>query len=331
MLGHVKSKNAVHGVLLVDKPIGATSNAVLQQVKYFFNARKAGHTGTLDPLASGLLPICFGEATKFSRFLLDADKNYIVSMQLGVQTTTGDSEGEVIARKQVPLLSPHILMQIVNQFKGTIEQLPSMYSAIKYQGKPLYKYARKGIAVKRKIRKVIIHDLQLLSFSGPIVSLSVTCSKGTYIRTLVEDIGEKLGCGAHVISLRRLVSGSFEASQMINYDKIQQLAEQKNQASLQKMLLPISSMVTHLPSIKLDSPHSTLICDGNKVELADNLPCGWTSIFSSDNHFLGVGQILEGGKLAPTRMLSPQISKAKGHDSAYGTNTQICIQHPELS
>ena len=296
------TKSTVNGVLLLDKPVGYTSNVVLQRIKRTFNARKAGHTGTLDPFASGLLPVCFGEATKFSRFLLNADKKYSVSMQLGIKTTTGDQGGDVLASRKIPLLSTKILTQILNQFKGTIKQTPPMYSAIKYRGQPLYKYARKGIEINRQPRDITVYDLQLTGFSENILTLLVACSKGTYIRTLVEDIGEKLGCGAHTVRLRRLQTGSYVENQMVSYDQLIQLGRQGKQAALQKFLLPINSLVSHLPAIKLDKSHITLIYHGKMINIENNLPCGWVSICSAEDHFLGVGEVLENGRIAPSRL-----------------------------
>ncbi|MGB5440817.1 MAG: tRNA pseudouridine(55) synthase TruB, partial [Gammaproteobacteria bacterium] len=205
----------VNGILLLDKPAGVTSNAALQIVKKLYRARKAGHTGSLDPLATGLLPICFGEATKISGFLLDADKDYLVTCKLGERTTTGDAEGEVEQRRPVERVTEKLVRKAMQGFIGDIEQIPPMYSALKHKGERLYKLARQGIEVERAPRQVTIFEMELTDFSLPEATFRVHCSKGTYVRTLIEDIGEVLGCGAHVIRLRRLGVGPFDSSGMI--------------------------------------------------------------------------------------------------------------------
>ena len=205
-------KRAVNGILLLDKPPTMSSNRALQTVKHLFAARKAGHTGSLDPLASGLLPVCFGEATKFCQYLLSADKTYLVTMRLGIRTDTGDTEGEVISERPVPEVTSAILEKIFDQFRGEIEQVPSMYSALKHQGQPLYKLARQGITVARESRRLTIFRLTVLNFTADSVQFELHCSKGTYVRTLVDDFGEVLGCGAHVTQLRRIGVGAFTCS-----------------------------------------------------------------------------------------------------------------------
>ena len=221
----INNKRDVNGILLLDKPKGLSSNAALQQVKRLYCARKAGHTGSLDPLASGMLPICFGKATKMSQQWLNADKIYHVRAQLGIQTTTGDAEGSIVAEKAVPDLTPKIIEQTLNRFRGEIQQVPPMYSALKHQGQPLYKLARRGITIERLPRAVIIHHLSLLSYENHQLELQVHCSKGTYIRTLIEDIGEALHCGAHVVELRRLSVGNFSAEQMISLEQLLALGQ----------------------------------------------------------------------------------------------------------
>src|SRR3990167_9071748 len=208
-----KGRN-LSGLLVLDKPVGITSNAALQQVKALYQASKAGHTGSLDPLASGMLIICFGEATKFSQYLLDADKTYEVHAKLGEKTTTGDAEGEIVTRQSVPTFSKNEIEKVLENFRGEIRQIPSMYSAIKYQGKPLYEYARAGIEVERQARPIFIYELVLRSIEKQECHLFVHCSKGTYIRTLIENIGDKLRCGAHVAGLRRLSIGKFGPNSM---------------------------------------------------------------------------------------------------------------------
>src|SRR5579862_9142002 len=222
----VRIKRQIHGILLLDKPLGMTSNAALQKVKRLFNAKKAGHTGSLDPLATGMLPICFGEATKFSQFLLESDKCYQVEAKLGVKTRTGDAEGEVIAVKPVMDLTCERLEAVLSQFVGQIQQIPPMYSALKIQGKPLYELARQGIEIPREARSVQIYRLQLIDFQAETLKFEVQCSKGTYVRTLVEDIGELLGCGAHVSALRRTVVLPYNEIKMYTLDALEEIHQQ---------------------------------------------------------------------------------------------------------
>ena len=234
-----KFKRDVNGILLLDKPIGITSNAALQTVKRLYAAKKAGHTGSLDPLATGMLPICFGKATKISAQLLDADKTYQVTAQLGIKTATGDKEGEIIAEKPVATFTLSQMEKTLENFRGPIQQIPPMYSALKHQGQPLYKLARRGITIERLPRSVTIHQLDLINFADDVIELYVRCSKGTYIRTLIEDIGEALGCGAHVISLRRLTVAKFLEKNMITLDQVCNLQQQLEE--LDQYLLPFKS------------------------------------------------------------------------------------------
>ncbi len=217
----------MNGIFLLDKPIHISSNAALQKVKRLFQAKKAGHTGSLDPLATGMLPICFGQATKFSQYLLDADKSYAVTMQLGVRTNTSDKEGEVISTREVPNLSVTDIDRAFDNFRGNIQQVPSMFSALKYQGKPLYFYARQGITIERPSRAITIHAIDHISLENNLVYFTVHCSKGTYVRTLVDDVGEQLGCGAHVTQLRRLSVGPYRETDMMT---MEQLTAQLNNA-----------------------------------------------------------------------------------------------------
>ncbi|MCK4609349.1 MAG: tRNA pseudouridine(55) synthase TruB, partial [Gammaproteobacteria bacterium] len=230
------------GILLLDKPAGITSNDALQKVKRLYHARKAGHTGSLDPLASGMLPICLGQATKFSQFLLEADKSYRVIGKLGLKTATGDAEGDVIEERDASKVNAKQIEKILTQFRGTVEQIPSMYSAIKHKGQPLYKLARQGITVERKSRSVVIYELDFIGFEKGLLELEICCSKGTYIRTLVEDIGEVLGCGAHVVALRRLSCGSFLEEQMVTLPNLEELAAEQGQKAIVSLLLPVESM-----------------------------------------------------------------------------------------
>ena len=234
------NKSQVNGVLLLNKPSGMTSNAALQQVKRLLQAKKAGHTGSLDPLASGMLPMCFGRATKLCQHLLNADKRYFVRAKLGVRTNTSDQEGHVIATREVPALSAVAIDRAFDAFRGEIEQVPSMFSAIKHQGQPLYKLARQGIEVERKSRHIKIYELMVLDYQNSVVTFEVHCSKGTYIRTLVDDFGELLGCGAHVTYLHRLSVGPFQKEQMIPLDKIESDTERL------RYLLSLESLGTML-------------------------------------------------------------------------------------
>ena len=245
--GVKKIRRKLDGVLLLDKPIGMSSNQALQAARRVFNAQKAGHTGTLDPLATGLLPLCFGEATKFAGELLDADKTYIATLQLGITTDTGDAEGREITRRTVSATQSEVAAAIAH-FQGEIEQIPPMYSALKRDGKPLYEYARAGIEVARAPRKITIHKIEMLECRDEQVSIEVTCSKGTYIRTLAVDIGERLGCGAHLIALRRTVTGGMSVASAITLDALQAMPEPEREAAL----LPADALIAYLPAFQLD-------------------------------------------------------------------------------
>lgn len=294
----------VSGIFLLDKPCHITSNAALQIVKRLFGARKAGHTGSLDPLASGMLPICFGEATKFSQFLLEADKSYRVTAKLGVCTATGDAEGEIIAERPVGDLTQQQIAAVLASFRGEILQVPSMYSALKYQGRPLYELARQGITVERAARPVSIYTLDLISQTADTLTLDITCSKGTYIRTLLEDIGNALGCGAHVIELRRLTTASFMEAQMMPLTEIEILAEKKDFSLLDAHLLPIDAAVAAWPAINISEAGAYYLLRGQPI-IAPRAPAkGWVRLILSQNRFLGVGEILSDGRVAPRRLVS---------------------------
>lgn len=288
------------GILLLDKPSGLSSNQALSKVKGIFKIRKAGHTGSLDPLASGMLPICFGEATKFARFLLEADKSYHVVAKLGETTTTGDSEGDIVDRQQVPALTTSTLAPYLEKFTGEIEQKPSMFSALKHQGKPLYHYARKGIEIDRPTRRIHIKSLQLEGIhqrpGQTTLSLVVTCSKGTYIRTLVEDLGQVLGCGAHVVALRRLWVGGFKQQPMLSLGDLRQAEDPKAHC------LPIALALNHLPEITLSESMATYVLHGQKVRISHH-NIGWVSLKNHLGEFIGMGEYLDDGRLAPRRML----------------------------
>lgn len=290
----------VNGILLLDKPLGLTSNQALTEVKRLFTATKAGHTGSLDPLASGMLPICFGEATKFSQFLLEADKQYLVEAKLGVRTATGDAEGEIIATREVSVNQSQ-LETVFESFRGEISQIPSMYSAIKFQGKPLYAYARQGIEIERQARTVVIKQLTLLSYQDDHFSIQVTCSKGTYIRTLIEDIGEKLGCGAYVTLLRRTYVDPYQEAKMLTLDELKKYKEE--QPFLDEWLLPIDTMLSGWPELNLAASIAFYMKQGQPVIVPRAPTQGSVRLFSEGN-FLGVGEILDDGRVAPRRLVT---------------------------
>jgi tRNA pseudouridine55 synthase len=294
----------VHGILLLDKPIGMTSNAALQQIKHHFAAKKAGHTGSLDPLATGMLPLCLGEATKFSQFLLEADKVYSVSARLGIKTATADGEGEIIAEREIGEITEHRLLEMMKKFLGEIQQIPSMYSAIKHQGRPLYELARKGIEVERKSRVVKIYDLKLLDYGVDFFNFEVRCSKGTYVRTLVEDMGEILGCGAHVSALRRLIVGPYQSEKMITLDQIAELAQQEEKTILDNFLLPINTTVSNWPEVILSEAAAYYLRRGQAVIVPHAPTSGMVSMQLKGGRFLGVGEIIEDGRVAPRRLVA---------------------------
>ncbi|GGO88617.1 tRNA pseudouridine synthase B [Marinobacterium nitratireducens] len=303
------------GILLVDKPAGLTSNGVLQRVKRLYGAAKAGHTGALDPLATGMLPITFGEATKFSQFLLDADKRYLTTAKLGVRTTTSDADGDVVEQREVPadLDRARIEALLEAHFLGEIEQVPSMYSALKHQGQPLYKLARKGVQVEVKPRRVTIYEIRMTALRGDEIDLDIRCSKGTYIRSIVEDLGLLLGCGAHVQMLRRLDTGPYKADMMIGLEQLQSLAtpaagsddEKGIQARLDALLLPVTSALEDLPSIELEAEQAQRVLQGQRLALRDVAAVELIKIFERDNgRFLGIAQISDDGVLRPRRLLA---------------------------
>ena len=294
----------ISGILLLDKPAGVTSNGALQMAKKMYAAAKAGHTGSLDPLATGMLPICFGEATKFSQFLLDADKHYRVEARLGARTETGDADGEVVEERPVSVTQARVL-DVMERYGGHIEQIPSMYSAIKHNGEPLYKLARRGITVEREPRPVTIHRLELVSLEDDVLTLEVECTKGTYVRTLVEDIGEDLGCGAHVIALRRLGAGPYPAERMITLTELGERKEEGGFEAIDEKLLPLSTAVADWPRAELGDNAAWYLLQGQPV-MADHRPTeGWVGIYqASSGEFLGVGEVLEDGRIAPRRLVA---------------------------
>ncbi|MBX3708251.1 MAG: tRNA pseudouridine(55) synthase TruB [Gammaproteobacteria bacterium] len=297
-------RRQVHGILLLDKPPGLTSNGALQRVKRLFYAKKAGHTGSLDPIATGMLPLCFGEATKFSQFLLESDKVYHVVAKLGVCTTTGDNEGEVIEIRPVVDVTALRLEEVIGNFLGEIEQIPPMFSAIKFQGKPLYELARRGIEVERKPRKVTIFSLQLESLSGDQAIFQVHCSKGTYIRTLIEDIGRELGCGAHVAELRRTMVSPYGNAVMYTLPALEAIVERTGIEGLDACLLPVETSVQIFPSVQLSTAAIFYLRMGQPVRAAFPSGSAMVRLMSENAKFLGIGEVMPDGRVRPHRLLS---------------------------
>jgi tRNA pseudouridine55 synthase len=297
----------VHGVLLLDKSVDLSSNDVVIRAKRLLNAQKAGHTGTLDPFATGLLPVCFGEATKFSQDLLEADKSYRTVLHLGLTTNTGDTEGEVLERKEVTVSLPQI-MAALEHFKGDILQVPPMYSALKRDGKPLYEYARAGVTLEREARPVTIHELDFVSYEAPFLTLQVKCSKGTYIRVLGEDIGRLLGCGAHLNALRRTRVGHLTLEHAITLEALAGMSEVECVAQL----APVDALLSTFPKILLNDVLSTRFLHGQRLALAQQsvlLPetPGRVRVYrETDGQLLGSAQLQTYGILAPERLIAKQ-------------------------
>ena len=293
----------IHGVFLLDKPQGMSSNDIMQKVKRIFQANKAGHTGALDPLATGMLPICLGEATKFSQFLLDADKRYLVTAKLGERTATSDAEGQIVETREVKVKTPEILTAL-EQFRGDILQVPTMFSALKHNGKPLYEYARQGITVEREARPITIFELNFIEYNAPYLTLEVHCSKGTYIRTLVDDLGEVLDCGAHVTMLRRTAVADYPTEKMLDWHALQSLAEPQDLSLLDALLLPMDTVVAKLPALTLNESQTQGIGFGQRIKF-DNLNRlqGQVRLFSHENRFLGVAVIDENNVIRPQRLV----------------------------
>ena len=287
----------------MDKPAGISSNDVVQQAKRLFGAQKVGHTGSLDPLATGVLPLCFGEATKFSQYLLDANKTYWTRIRLGVSTETGDADGEVIAQVDATAITQTQVSDALETFVGEIEQIPSMYSALKHQGQPLYKLARQGIEVERAPRTVTIYSAELLQFAEAYIELRVHCSKGTYIRSLAEDLGAALGCGGHVSALRRLAAGPYAEAQAVTLEQVSVIGDPQEMDAL---LLPVASAVGSWPSVRLHEDTAHYVRQGQPVQVAHAPTDGWVQIFESaeEDRFLGVGEVLTDGRIAPRRLVA---------------------------
>lgn len=292
----------INGVLLLDKPKGASSNHALQRVRRLLQAQKAGHTGTLDPMATGLLPVCLGEATKFSAHLLEADKVYRTRVQLGAVTDTGDAEGEVVERCEVPSLTVAGIERVLERFRGEIEQVPPMYSALKHQGRKLYELAREGKSVERAVRRVTVYDARLLAFEGDAFELEVRVSKGTYIRTLAEDIGRALGCGAHITALRRLATGPFDSEGMLPLEALEALSGQDEREAA---LLPVDVLVAHLPKLEVDERARQRLMHGQAASVdAAGEKTGKLTRLYCDETFLGLGVVTGPQEVAPKRLLN---------------------------
>lgn len=295
----------VTGILLLDKPLGLSSNDALQRVKRFYRAAKAGHTGSLDPLATGLLPCCLGDATKFSAYLLDADKRYRVRLRLGVTTTTADAEGDIIDDVPVVGVDEARVREVLLGFLGTISQLPPMHSAVKHQGQRLYKLARQGLEVDRTPREIRIFALDLLSMDLPEIELDVHCSKGTYVRTLAEDIGRELGCGAHVSGLRRTAVGPYSETlgPFVGLDRIEAMSGEDDMAGLDALLLPLDTALGHWPAVRLSADAAFYLRQGQAVLIPQAPTQGLVRLYDPSQIFVGVGEILDDGRVQPKRLI----------------------------
>ena len=298
----------MNGIFLLDKPLGISSNAALQKVKWIFknlstHRIKAGHTGSLDPLATGLLPICLGDATKFSQYLLDSDKTYAVTMKLGIRTTTSDAEGDIISTRNVPPLTLPDINTAFDFFRGETQQIPSMFSALKHNGIPLYDYARRGIEIQRPSRKIIIYQLDVLNYQNHNVEFTVKCSKGTYVRTLVDDLGERLNCGAHVTQLRRLAVGPFDASQMMTIEQLTQIAQDHPQ-TIQTVLLSVDTAVSHWPAMIFSESMVMRLQQGQTVIAPECIDAPFVRLKKEDHTFFGVAQVIDQQKIVPQRLIN---------------------------
>ncbi|CAL4323368.1 tRNA pseudouridine synthase B [Buchnera aphidicola (Eriosoma lanigerum)] len=308
----MKFRYHINGVLLIDKPKGISSAQVVKQVKNIFQVSKVGHTGALDPLATGILPICFGESTKFSNYLLNSNKRYLVIAKLGIKTDTSDAEGKIIKERKINFTN-YQLQLILKKFIGNIDQQPSMYSAIKYRGIPLYKYAREGITINRETRKIIIYELNYIIHNKKFIKLEIYCSKGTYIRTLIDDLGEELGCGAHVVFLRRIQVGFYNLTNLVNLEKLNNLKIYYHENNLiyskyiKKLLYPIDSPISHLSKINLNEDESKKIIQGQAIKLSRIYIFPRKTVRIINIHtklFIGIGKINQDNFLIPIRLIS---------------------------
>jgi len=292
-------KVVVDGLLLIDKPLGLSSNQALSKIKFLFSPKKVGHTGTLDPMATGLLPICLGEATKFSSYLLNADKTYVGLIRLGYKSSTGDKEGEIIKQEFDKIPSKSEVKRILKNFIGPIDQLPPMFSALKHKGKPLYLYAREGINIPRPKRKILIHEIELLDYQGDELRLKIKCSKGTYIRTLAEDIGDKLNVGAYLLELNRSGIGSLSIDSAVKIEQIEEIKEQERV----KLLLPVDELLSSFQKLILNCNDTTAIKDGKIIDQSGKTP-GFYRLYEVKDEFIGLGEIDKIGKLKAKRLIS---------------------------
>jgi len=302
---------AVNGILVLHKPAGQSSNRSLQIAKRLYNAQKAGHTGSLDPLATGVLPLCFGEATKFAGFLLDADKAYRSTFQFGVITASGDADGEVLERRATTGIIEAAIVSGLQAFSGEIEQVPSMFSALKHQGQPLYKLARKGIEVERKVRQVTVFEIYLEAFRPavgidgcPEADVYIRCSKGTYVRSIAEDLGLALGCGAHVKALHRVQAGPFDESRAVTLEQLESLRAADDLEAIDALLQPVDAALQDFSSVVLESASEFYMLRGNPVQAA-GLPLeGIVRLYTEDREFIGIGEVLEDGRVGPKRLIA---------------------------
>lgn len=292
-------------MIVLDKPKGLSSNQALQTVKRLLSAAKGGHTGSLDPLATGVLPLCFGEATKFSQFLLTSDKRYWTKIKLGIRTASGDADGEVLEERPVIGITQCDVERVLERFQGELEQVPSMYSAIKHHGQPLYKLARQGLEVERKPRRIVIYENRLVAWGGDQFDIEIYCSKGTYVRTIAEEIGELLGCGAHVTELRRLQAGPFTVDDAVTMDELQSARDDSGIHGVDAYLLPVESTVRDWPEVRLTDLTAYYIRQGQPVIVPHAPSTGWvriTELEDSEERFIGVGEVLDDGRIAPRRL-----------------------------
>lgn len=302
------------GILLLDKPDGLTSNDALQRVKRLYGAAKAGHTGSLDPIATGVLPICFGEATKFSQFLLNSDKRYLTEIRLGVRTDSSDSEGEVVEEKPVPELTLEDIEEALEPFRGEIDQIPSMFSAIKHQGQPLYKLARQGIEVEREARRITVFEIRVDAFEGDRLTLFIHCSKGTYVRTIADDLGQALGCGAHVTALRRVSVGPFDIEDTHTLPALEAVRDGGGHRALDALLKPLETAVSQWPEVLVPESSTWFMHKGQPVQIAHAPTEGQVRLMErmpgaepgapEQRRFFGVGEVLDDGRIAPRRLLA---------------------------
>ncbi len=293
----------VNGVVVLDKPPGMSSNDAVQRVKRIYSARKVGHTGSLDPLATGVLPLCLGEATKFSQYLLTSDKTYVATLCLGVSTDSGDADGEVLEERALEDISRERIESALDDFRGDIKQVPSMFSAVKHQGQPLYKLARQGIEIEREARPVTVYRNEIVDYAGDRLTLEVHCSKGTYVRTIAHDLGEQLGCGAHVVALRRTTAGPYQEGDLVTLDEMFRMAELDR---LDELLQPVATAVGQWPTVELAAAPAFYLKQGQPVLVPHAPTEGWVRLYeleNDDGRFIGVGEILTDGRVAPRRLI----------------------------